>query len=266
MVQASKSCKALIAHSKKSQDPIDTPIYLQIAIVKNMVARQPRMTSPDSKKPLSIVLPEIVPVPHRTRYKKLKDQRILLVTGEPQSSYRQKLNLDKDSVCKELFTAIQSVNKLTKKGSKVKIKVLRDNYDFVLVESQVQHKLKDIMPDSVYLSSKLFPIGINIKDKHGNIRPERVLIQTKQLVNRTAILCVPPKEGTCFSIQIGYTGMDPEYLEQNVKAALNHLATCTPAVVHGGGWDNITGAHIKTPTSASLPVLNMHSSDHDTNA
>lgn len=219
------------------------------------------MTIPDSKKPSSIVLPEIIPVPHRTRLKKLKDQRILLVVDEPQSSYRQKLQVDQQSVTHELFSAIQSVNKLARKGTTAKLKTLKENYDFILVESSLQYNLKQKLPDSVYLSSKLFPIGISIKDRHGQIKPDRVLAQTKQLVNRSAVLCIPPKDGTCFSIQIGYVGMNPDHLEENVQAALKHIVNQVPAIVDGGGWSNIVGAHIKTSTSASLPVLDVSQSN-----
>lgn len=112
--------------------------------------------------------------------------------------------------------------------------------DLFLVDDRIVPEMPRVLGKQ-WLQAKKSPIPVTLKrvDLKGEL--ERAISSTYLRINK----------GTSVSIKIGsLSAHSTEDLIDNLVATIPYLAVRLPM----GGWDNIQSLHIKTTTSASLPI------------
>ena len=217
-----------------------TSVYLQLTVKKNP------FKGPSLSYTQRLASPIIVKLPHRAREKKLTQLKICLVVKDPTQKYFRALEEDKKAVTHGLFSDILSITKLKKRLASNEFDI--KDFDLIVVQQNVAHLLPDVIDPKLFRSSKTTPVPIHIANE---IDPRLVSYQVKKIVNKSAVLSIPPEGSTCMSILIGNTAMGVTKLAENVLAAVDGLIGTADMI---GDWENISGVHIKTADSASLPL------------
>lgn len=112
--------------------------------------------------------------------------------------------------------------------------------DLFLVDDRIMPEMPRVLGKQ-WLQAKKSPIPVTLKrvDLKGEL--ERAISSTYLRINK----------GTSLSIKLGSLGAhSPEDILDNLVAVIPYLAVRLPM----GGWDNVQSLHIKTTTSASLPI------------
>ncbi|KAH8085941.1 ribosomal protein L1p/L10e family-domain-containing protein [Cristinia sonorae] len=164
-----------------------------------------------------------------------RESSICLITKDPQREYKDLL--EKHSI--KFISRVVGVEKLKGKfkGFEEKRMLLKENGMF-LADERVVPLLPKLLGKAFFKAKKQpIPVCLTRKDLKGEL--ERAISSTYFHQN----------QGTCSSIKIGSPSHSAAQILANLKSAL-------PAVIKHikGGWDNIQSLHIKTSSSASLPI------------
>lgn len=244
--QTEKAVRALLKHLATENAGQVQRIYLQITINNPLVSQKQHI-------PVLIKLP--------SRFVKTTSLSICLIVKDPQQAATDVLNDDKAATA-DLFKEIISISKLKSRlKSKKELDKFSKSYDMILADSRVIDLLPTILGSSFYKSGKNMPVPIRLaildesimkaerKVLEDKIDPKAVKYQVKSITKSAALAIVP---GTCLSLCIGTSEMVDSDLITNINHAINELVA---KVLKKNGMSNVKGIHIKSPTSASLPVL-----------
>ncbi|EJD50396.1 ribosomal protein L1 [Auricularia subglabra TFB-10046 SS5] len=188
-----------------------------------------------------VMHPEKKLKPHRIPLKHpLVDPRstsICLITKDPQREYKDKLAAQSVNFVSRVVGITKLKGKF--KGFDARRALLQENGMF-LADDRVIPLLPSLL-GSKFFQAKKQPIPVNLTAKDLKHELERAVESTYFHQNK----------GTCTSVKLGPLAapFTPAKLLDNLESAL-------PAVVAAikGGWDNVQNLHVKTSTSASLPI------------
>ncbi|KAI0917548.1 hypothetical protein AcW1_007276 [Taiwanofungus camphoratus] len=160
---------------------------------------------------------------------------VCLITKDPQREYKDLL----DAHGIRFISRVVGITKLKGKFKPFEARrlLLKENGLF-LADERVVPLLPKLLGRKFFEAKKQpIPVCLTRKDLKGEL--EHAISSTYFHQN----------QGTCTSVKIGT-------LSQNPSQVLENLETALPAIVKNvkGEWDNIQSFHIKTNSSASLPI------------
>ncbi|EMD39662.1 hypothetical protein CERSUDRAFT_111967 [Gelatoporia subvermispora B] len=160
---------------------------------------------------------------------------ICLITKDPQREYKDLL----ETHGIRFINRVVGITKLKGKFKPFEARrmLLKENGLF-LADERVVPLLPKLLGKKFFDAKKQpIPVCLTRKDLKGEL--ERAISSTYFHQN----------QGTCTSVKIGTLSQKPAQVLDNLKSAL-------PAVAKHikGGWDNLQSLHIKTNSSASLPI------------
>ncbi|KAF9468667.1 ribosomal protein L1p/L10e family-domain-containing protein, partial [Collybia nuda] len=160
---------------------------------------------------------------------------ICLITKDPQREYKDLLEAQKI----KFISRVVGIEKLKGKFKPFEARrmLLKENGLFLADE-----RIVPLLPKLLgvkWFEAKKQPIPVCLKRKDLKGELERAISSTYMNQNK----------GTCTSIKVGTLSQKPNQIIANIKMAL-------PSVAKNiyGGWENIQAFHIKTNSSASLPI------------
>lgn len=252
-----KSVKSLLSHIRNEKGPELKEVVYLIINTKIQLTKSKDYT------------PRIIPITNKLD--KLEDKSVLLVTKDPSTPYRQALN-EKNSPTEDVFNQIFTLTKLKgiARDPKKVLKLFKD-YDLVVADNRVHKFLPGILGAQFYVKNKKIPFMVQMakpdvnaqltkgkknpsKLKDDRCEPVYVKLQMKSIVKNTSFL--PPVNGNCMSIRVGYTNWKPEEIVTNVNDVLKYLIESKYQPVGGllKTVKNIQSIHVKTSESISLPI------------
>ncbi|KAL6304415.1 ribosomal protein L1p/L10e family-domain-containing protein [Sparassis latifolia] len=226
--QSKKAVDALLTHmlkveEKKADNELLPGKEQNIWLVVTTKQMYPEKKLKPSKIPLAhpIIDPRTSPV--------------CLITKDPQREYKDLL----ESHNIRFISRVVGITKLKGKFKPFEARrlLLKENGLF-LADERVVPLLPKLLGKMFFEAKKQpIPVCLTRKDLKGEL--ERAISSTYFHQN----------QGTCVSIKIGTLSQKPAHVLENLMIAL-------PAVVKNikGSWDNIQSFHIKTNSSASLPI------------
>lgn len=253
---ALKSIRALVAHSRKLGK--SEPIYLIINTEKPMVRKKD-------------YTPRIIPVSNKIG--RLQDKSVLLVTKDPSTPYRHALT-EKDSATEDVFNQIYTLTKLKSLAKDPKkLSSMFKEYDIVVADNRIHKFLPEILGAQFFLKNKKVPFMVQMarpspesqaqltksrlstKLKDDRCEPKYVYSQMRAIARNTYF--IPPAKGTCVSIVIGHTEMDPPEIVANLNDVVGYLVDAKNLPVGGllRTTENIVSAHVKTSESVSMEIV-----------
>lgn len=229
---SAKQCKlaveALLKHETKRQQKLEESELLPGKEPSVWLSVTVKQMHPEKKlKPYKIPLSHPVVDP--------RTSPVCLITKDPQREYKDLLEEHKI----RFISRVVGITKLKGKFKPFEARrlLLKENGLF-LADERVVPLLPGLLGKK-FFDAKKQPIPVNLtrKDLKGEL--ERAISSTYFHQN----------QGTCSSVKIGT-------LSQSSSHVLDNLKTALPAIVKTikGGWDNLQSLHIKTSTSASLPI------------
>ncbi|KAL4249208.1 hypothetical protein ABKN59_006947 [Abortiporus biennis] len=160
---------------------------------------------------------------------------ICLITKDPQREYKDLL--EKKGV--KFVSRVVGIEKLKGKFKPFEARrlLLKEN-DLFLADARVIPLLPGLLGKK-FFDAKKQPIPVDLTKKDLKAELEKAISSTYFHQN----------QGTCASIKVGTLSQTPAQIIANIKSAL-------PAVVKviKDGWNNVQNLHIKTSSSASLPI------------
>jgi ribosome biogenesis protein UTP30 len=115
-------------------------------------------------------------------------------------------------------------------------------HDLFLVDDRIVPEMPRVLGKQ-WLQAKKSPIPVTLKRVDLKAELERAISSTYLRINK----------GTSVAVKIGSLAEHTAaQLRENLLAAIPHLAVRLPM----GGWDNVQSLHIKTTSSAALPLWN----------
>jgi ribosome biogenesis protein UTP30 len=198
-----------------------------------------RMTEDGSLKPVRL------PVPHPWRSADAGDAaglRVCLVVKDPQREY-------KDAVAPLRLSAVAKVSgvgKLRKKfPSFEQRRQLVAAHDMFLADKRVFAMLPSVLGKEVYARRK-HPVPVDVSPAV-LASPDALKRELTAAIEATYL--IPSAGTTSLSIRVGVVGQSAAHIAANVDAVVRQLATKLD-----GGLANVRSLHVKTPTSAALPI------------
>ncbi|OSX57194.1 hypothetical protein POSPLADRAFT_1061894 [Postia placenta MAD-698-R-SB12] len=169
---------------------------------------------------------------------------VCLITKDPQREYKDLL----ESHGIRFISRVVGITKLKGKFKPFEARrlLLKENGLF-LADERVIPLLPGLLGKKFFEAKKQpIPVSLTKKDLKGEL--ERAISSTYFHQN----------QGTCTSVKIGALSQTPAQILDNLKMAL-------PAIVKNikGEWDNIQSIHIKTNSSASLPIWSCNLGDEE---
>lgn len=254
-----KAVRALHAFSSSLSTalaPPGEPLYLIIDVTHPLVT-------------LKDYIPRIIPVPHPLG--SLDNSSVLLITKDPSTPYRRALS-DPRAPTATVFNNICTLTKvraLVKDTNKAK-KLFKEN-DLVVADVRVHKFLPGILGARFYIKNKKIPYMIQmarprhdaelVKGKHlQKLKDERCepkyVYKQLQHIARGATF-IPPANGTCLSIKIGFSGWPVENVMENINTVITYLTDEKHRPVGGiiREMSHIKSVHLKTSGSASMPLI-----------
>ena len=212
--------------------------------------------------------PRIIPLTHKLD--EAANKSILLITKDPSTDYRPQLE-EKDCPTEDMFNQIYSLKRLKSiaKDPKKLFKAFKE-FDIIVADNRVHKFLPQILGTPFYAKNKKLPFMIQMakpsptaslvkgkkstKLKDNRCEPKYVARQMNSIVNNTNFL--PPVNGNCVSIKIGYTNWKESDLLTNLNDVLLYLVDEKYKPVGGmlNNVKNIGSIFVKTGESISLPV------------
>ncbi|ODQ82383.1 hypothetical protein BABINDRAFT_31408 [Babjeviella inositovora NRRL Y-12698] len=252
---AERSVKALLSHVQSEQASRAVPIYLMLNTAEPLT-RQSDHT------------PRIIPL--RNRLSKLSEERVLLITKDPSTPYRDALTKKGSAIADdELIKEIVTLKKLKSIARDYrKLTKLFNEYDLIVADHRVYKFLPNILGAKFYLKNKKLPFMVQMakpdpeaklvkgkkspKLKDERCHPEYVKSQLKSIAKNTYFV---PSSGDCISIKVGFSDWECGKLLENINDVVTFLT-------HGkfrpiGGvipMDKLKGVNVKTSTSMAMPV------------
>lgn len=199
----------------------------------------------------------IIPLKH-VKMNKLGDYRILFITKDPSTTYRDVLQ--KDEFTSELFKEIISIKNLKRRFRGSKLTLLYKDFDLVVCDYRVHHLLPDILGNRFYQSGKKTPymikINKSIKEKRSKmdetIDTKYIRAQIKSICKNTSYL---PNQDNCINVKIGQldkldNGKILHVIEDVVSFLADRNQKPNGGIIKGG----VKSLQIKTNTSISIPI------------
>ncbi|KAH9831357.1 ribosomal protein L1 [Rhodofomes roseus] len=226
--QSKRAVDALLSHAVKIQEKKAQTELLPGKEQNVWLAVTVKQMQPEKK-----LKPFKIPIVHP-----IVDPRVsslCLITKDPQREYKDLL----ESNGIRFISRVVGIEKLKGKFKPFEARrmLLKEN-DLFLADERVVPLLPGLLGKKFFEAKKQpIPVCLTRKDLKGEL--ERAISSTYFHQN----------QGTCTSVKIGTVSQSPSKVLDNLKTAL-------PAIVKRikGEWDNIQSFHIKTNSSASLPI------------
>lgn len=199
----------------------------------------------------------IIPL-DRVRMNKPSDYRILFITKDPSTKYRDVLT--KDELTSELFKEIVSIKNLKRRFRGSKLTSLYKEFDLVACDYRVHHLLPDILGSRFYQSGKKTPymirINKSIKEKRAKmdetVDTKYIKAQIRSICKNTSYL---PNDDNCINVKVGlldkHTNEDILCnIEDVIKFLTDRNKKPNGGIVKGG----VKSLQVKTNTSTSIPI------------
>lgn len=211
-------------------------------------------------------IPRIIPLTH-CKLNHPKDVRILLVTKDPSTIYREAI--EKDDSIKDLIKEVITVKNLKRRFKGSKMITLYHEFDLVVADYRVHHLLPKILGARFYSGSKKIPFVIKMS-KQVKMRGEKLKEEcdTKyiraQLKSITKNAYYLPNQDNCLMVRIG--NLDKQSEEDMLNNAVDIINFLTdPAKKPQGGVikGGIASIFVKSEHSSSLPLYEASSSKNN---
>lgn len=202
-------------------------------------------------------IPRIIPLNY-VKINHPKDLRILLITKDPSTIYREAI--DKDEKVKDLIKEVITVKNLKRRFRGSKINEIYNEFDMVIADYRVHHLLPDILGRKFFSGNKKIPFMIRMSHAV-KVRRQQMVEEcdTKYLRAQLKSICKNtyylPNADNCLNVRIGI--LDKHSVDDmlaNVIDISNFLTDPTKKPQGGvikGGIDSI---FVKTSNSTSLPL------------
>ncbi|KAF8192176.1 ribosomal protein L1p/L10e family-domain-containing protein [Pholiota molesta] len=226
--QCRKAVEALHSHELKKKEKFDEGQLLP-GKEQNLWLNVTVKTIPPGHRLKPVKIPIVYP---------LVDPRttpVCLITKDPQREYKDLLETHNI----KFISRVVGLEKLKGKFKPFEARrmLLKENGLF-LADERVTPLLPKLLGSKWFEAKKQpIPVCLTRKDLKGEL--ERAISSTYMNQN----------QGTCTSIKVGKMSQTPSQIVDNIKTALPAIAKAIK-----GNWDNIQSLHIKTNSSASLPV------------
>lgn len=212
------------------------------------------------KKKLSMdkdFVPRIVPLQH-CKMNHPKDLRILLITKDPSTIYRNAIA--KDDSIKDLIKEVISMKNLKRRFRGSKINELYKEYDMVVADYRVHHLLPKVLGHKFFSGTKKIPFVIKMsKDvkMRGQKMEEKcdtkyVRAQLKSIARNAYYL---PNDDNCLTVRIGQ--IDKQSIDDMLNNAIDIIQFLVdPSKKPQGGVikNGVASIFVKTANSISLPL------------
>merc|ERR1712002_16517 len=119
---------------------------------------------------------------------------------------------------------------------------LCDSFDLFLCDERISKFMPKLLGKNFYKKRK-FPINVTLTG--GNQVVTKSLKKALESVHGLV-----SGQGCCTSVTIGHTGMTAQQISENITAVVSHMVTIIP-----GGWPNISGLHVTTTKTTSIPLF-----------
>lgn len=240
-----KALQALIQECSKNEKlQNDTEIQMIINTGKKMAVTKD-------------YVPRIIPLT-QCKLNHPKDLRILLITKDPSSRYREVIV--NDNSIKDLIKEIISVKNLKRRYRGSKLNMLYREFDLVVADYRVHHLLPKILGSTFFSTTKKIPFVIKMS-RHIKVRGEKldeecdikyIRAQLKSIAKNAYYL---PNEDNCLTIRIGDINKHSiDEMLNNVIDIVQFLTDSTKKPQGGIIKGNIASIFVKTANSISLPL------------
>lgn len=240
-----KALQALIQECSKNEKlQNDTEIQMIINTGKKMAVTKD-------------YVPRIIPLT-QCKLNHPKDLRILLITKDPSSRYREVIV--NDNSIKDLIKEIISVKNLKRRYRGSKLNMLYREFDLVVADYRVHHLLPKILGNTFFSTTKKIPFVIKMS-RHIKVRGEKldeecdikyIRAQLKSIAKNAYYL---PNEDNCLTIRIGDINKHSiDEMLNNVIDIVQFLTDSTKKPQGGIIKGNIASIFVKTANSISLPL------------
>lgn len=259
-LQSTSSKKDLLkAEDGDSEDEVetgdDTPVWLILTTKQHIVDK-------------GRLLPSKIPVPHSLNAS--PDLSICIISADPQRALKSAVA--DDEFPKDLSTRITKIIGLTKLKARYKSfeqrRALRDEYDIFLADDRIANRLPEALGKVFYKGTSKRPIPVDLAshkredgkrqnqekgkkksdDRAAAVAPPKIV--AKEIVRGINTVPVNLKPGTSVAVRVGLGSFSAEQLAENTEAVVNNIIE--KHVVKG--WRNVKSVHVKSPTSAALPI------------
>lgn len=203
-------------------------------------------------------VPRIIPLTS-CKLNKPKDLRILLITKDPSTLYRE--TLLKNEATADLFKEIISVKNLKRRFRGVKMNQLYKEFDLIVSDFRVHHLLPGILGNRFYNGNKKLPYIVRMSKSLPVKRQKMVeecdpLYLRAQLRNICKNTSYVPNNDNCLSVKIGEVGKSSvDEMIHNVKDVISFLTDKTKKPQGGVVKGGIVSIFVKTSNSPSLPIF-----------
>lgn len=196
----------------------------------SLVISLKRIPGKDKHKPIKLALDHPLLDP--------KSTPVCLIVKDPQSEYKALLEERKIT----FISKVVGIQKLKgKHGSFEARRQLLNSHGLFLADARVIPMLPGLLGKQFFQAKKL-PVPVDIT------QPNKVKAELEQGISSTYLRL---STGTCISIKIADLSRHNETeVKENLQKVIDQVGKRIPL----GGWTNVQGLHIKTGTSASLPV------------
>lgn len=205
-------------------------------------------------------IPRIIPLTS-CKLNKPKDLRILLITKDPSTIYRE--TLTKDDATADLFKEIISLKGLKRRFRGVKMNQIYKEFDLLVADFRVHHLLPAVLGSRFYSGNKKLPYVIRMskeimsrgKKSINECDAAYVRAQLRSICRNTSYV---PNNDNCLSVKIGEVNKTPlNEMLQNIQDILNFLTDKTKKPQGGIVKGEITSIFVKTTNSPSLPIYEI---------
>lgn len=202
-------------------------------------------------------VPRIIPLSY-VKINHPKDLRILLITKDPSTIYREAI--EKDESLKDLIKEIITVKNLKRRFRGSKINEMYNEFDVVVADYRVHHLLPDILGRKFFSGNKKVPFMIRmshaVKVRRQQMTEEcdtkYLRAQLKSICKNTYFL---PNADNCLNVRIGI--LDKHNVDEmlsNVIDIANFLTDPKKRPQGGVIKGGIESIFVKTSNSTSLPL------------
>lgn len=202
-------------------------------------------------------VPRIIPL-KSCKLDKPKDLRILLITKDPSTSYRQALT--SHEATSDMFKEIISVKNLKRRFRGAKMNQIYKEFDLIVADFRVHHLLPDILGSRFYRGNKKLPFVIRMSrelpvkgQKMKDVcDPSYVRAQLRSICKNTSYV---PNNDNCLSVRIGHVQKTSVHeMVENVQDVVRFLSDKTKKPQGGVIKGGIVSIFVKTSNSPSLPI------------
>lgn len=202
-------------------------------------------------------VPRIIPL-RSCKLNKPKDLRILLITKDPSTKYRETLGNDEST--SDLFKEIISIKNLKRRFRGSKMTHIYREFDLIVADFRVHHLLVDILGNRFYHGNKKLPFVIRFskqtplkgKKMPDECDPSYVRAQLRSICKNTSYV---PNNDNCLSVKIGIVGKTSvAEMIDNAHDVMQFLSDKSKKPQGGVLKGGILSVFVKTSNSPSLPV------------